>query len=102
VINGSSGDGVLMPGDWVGVGRQTGDADTTPGVMLSQVTQGLSLSSTFQGTMFIKPQLFTSPSDASAIVCYRPLGKFLVSDLRIKNRFGVEADISYILEQLYD
>lgn len=91
----STSDGWLMPGDWVSTGQyQTRVA----GCELKQVTQAL----TYDSKLYIKPAMFRSPADGAPVVCFQPFGKFLVSDLKIKNRLGVEADVSYTLEQVYD
>lgn len=104
LVNGgtASSDGLLLPGDFVSLGKYGLETVTNDGCELKMVTEPLTLDSSRAGYLKFKPQMFRSPATATAIQCLEPLGKFLVYGLKVDNRFGVEADVSYTLEQNYD
>jgi hypothetical protein len=71
---------------------------------LKQCTGILSSDSAGMGFLSFSPDLFnpTSVVSETPIIVKDPMGKFMMSNLKIKNRFGVYADVSYDLEHIYE
>jgi hypothetical protein len=88
---GGSVDEILLPGDWISVGDE-----------LKMVTAPLHSNSSGAGLLRFKPALFRSPSDLTPVVLTDPMGRFLASDFRVRNKFGTDAEISYMLEHHYE
>lgn len=87
----ASSTGLLLPGDWVEVSGE-----------LKQVTCQLNSDSAGIGYLQFEPPLVRSPAEASAVSLVDPMGKFLVSNIKIDNEFGTQARVSYDLEHIYE
>lgn len=54
------------------------------------------------GYLQFEPALFRSPADNDPVIILDPMGKFLLSNLKIDNEFGTQANVSYDLEHIYE
>lgn len=87
----ASEDGLLLPGDWFEINGE-----------LKQCTAALNSDAAGLGYLQFEPALFRSPSDNDPIIIKDPMGKFLVSNIKIDNEFGVQARVSYDIEHIYE
>lgn len=83
--------GLLLPGDWIEISGE-----------LKQVSAPLNSDSAGMGYLQFEPPMVRSPAEASAIVVVDPMGKFLVSNIKIDNEFGTQAIVTYDLEHIYE
>jgi hypothetical protein len=92
-VNGlpASTHGLLKPRDWISVNGE-----------LKMVTHPLGSDSTGVGHLRFKPALFRSPPANAPIHIVDPFGTFLLQNLKVDNRFGSDAIVSYDLEEVYD
>lgn len=86
-----STDGLLLPGDWFEINGE-----------LKQVTDVVNSDESGLGYLQFEPALVRSPSDNDPIVLTDPMGKFIVSNIKIENEFGTQARVSYDLEHIYE
>lgn len=54
------------------------------------------------GYLQFEPPLVRSPSNDDPVIITDPMGKFLVSNIKIDNEFGMQARVSYDLEHIYE
>jgi hypothetical protein len=87
----ASTDGLLMPGDWIGIGNE-----------LKMMTAPLNSTSTGAGVLHFSPALVRSPIDNDPVIVSDPMGKFLISNVKISNEFGTQATVTYDLEHIYE
>lgn len=86
-----SSNGLLLPGDWFEVNGE-----------LKQCTHPLNSDASGAGYLQFEPPLVRSPSNDDPIIFAQPMGKFLVSNIKIDNEFGTQARVSYDLEHIYE
>ncbi len=87
----ASTNGLILPGDWISIANE-----------LKCVTAPVNGDSSGNAYVRFKPQLFRSPANDAPIAVVDPMGKFLMSNFRDRNRFGSDAVISYDLEHVYE
>lgn len=87
----ASSSGLLLPGDWIEINGE-----------LKQVTAALNSDASGIGYLQFEPALVRSPSDNDPVAITDPMGKFLVSNIKIDNEFGTQAKVSYDLEHIYE
>lgn len=83
--------GLLLRGDAIEINSE-----------VKQVTASLDSNAGGLGYLEFEPALFRSPSNDDPIIITNPCGKFLVSNLKIDNEFGLYAHVSYDLEHVYE
>jgi hypothetical protein len=83
--------GLLVSGDWIEINGE-----------LKMVTAPLNSNASGLGYLNFKPELFRAAADNDPIIVADPMGKFLVSNIKVDNEFGLYADVSYDLEHIYD
>jgi hypothetical protein len=54
------------------------------------------------GYLQFEPALVRSPAENDPVVIVDPMGKFLISNIKIDNEFGTQARVSYDLEHIYE
>lgn len=86
-----SANGLLLPGDWFEINGE-----------IKQATAALNSDAAGIGYLQFEPALVRSPSDNDPIIFTDPMGKFLVSNIKIDNEFGTQARVSYDLEHIYE
>lgn len=87
----ASTNGLLLPGDWIEIGGE-----------LKQCTATLNSDAAGLGYLQFEPQLVRSPANDDPVIVTDPMGKFLVSNIKIENEFGTQARVSYDLEHIYE
>lgn len=87
----ASTNGLLLPGDWFEINGE-----------LKQCTAALNSDAAQLGYLQFEPALVRSPSNDDPINITDPMGKFLVSNIKIDNDFGTQARVSYDLEHIYE
>lgn len=87
----ASTSGVLLPGDFVEINGE-----------LKQVTVALDADAAGLGYLQFEPALIRSPANDDPVILTDPMGKFLVSNIKVDNEFGVQARVSYDLEHIYE
>lgn len=85
-----STNGLLLPFDWVSINGE-----------LKMVTAALNSDSSGNGYLRFRPALFETPADNTPVYVLDPMGMFLVSDLKVMNKFGSEAIVTYSLEEVF-
>jgi hypothetical protein len=69
---------------------------------LKQVTSPVSADAAGMSIMRFEPGLVRSPLQSDPIIVRAPMGKFLMSDLKIDNDFGQYSTVRYSLEHIYE
>lgn len=69
---------------------------------LKQCTAALNSDAAGLGYLQFEPGLIRSPADNDPIIITDPMGKFLVSNLKVDNEFGTQAIVTYDLEHIYE
>lgn len=69
---------------------------------LKTCTAALNSDAAGLGYLQFEPALFRSPADNDPVIILDPMGKFLMSNLKIENEFGTQAKVSYDLEHIYE
>lgn len=69
---------------------------------LKQCTAALNSDAAGLGYLQFEPALVRSPADNDPVIILDPMGKFLVSNLKIDNEFGTQAVVTYDLEHIYE
>lgn len=87
----ASTDGLLVAGDWFEINGE-----------LKQATASLSSDSAGRGFLECDPPIVRAPSDNDPVVVTAPTGKFLASNIRHENLFGLQTVTSYDLEHIYE
>lgn len=87
----ASTNGLLLPGDWLEINGE-----------LKQCAAPLNSDASGLGYLQFEPPLIRSPSNDDPIIVIDPMGKFLVSNIKIENEFGTQARVSYDLEHIYE
>lgn len=87
----ASTNGLLLPQDWVSISGE-----------LKQLVAPLNSNGSGQAYMRFKPQMFRSPADNLPVVITDPMGKFLVSKINDRNRFGLQSVTSYDIAHIYE
>lgn len=87
----ASTDDLLAFGDYFEIGGE-----------IKRCTSPLYGNSSGQGTLNFEPALVRSPADNAPIHVSEPMGKFLVSNIRVDNRFATQAIVTYDLEHIYE
>lgn len=87
----ASTSGLLLPEDMIEINGE-----------LKTCTAALNSDSAGMGYLQFEPALVRSPSDNDAVVILDPMGKFLISNIKIDNEFGTQARVSYDLEHIYE
>lgn len=87
----ASTNGLLLPGDWIEIGGE-----------LKQCTATLNSDAAGLGYLQFEPALVRSPANDDPVIVTDPMGKFLVSNIKIENEFGTQARVSYDLEHIYE
>lgn len=87
----ASTNGLLLPED---IFEINGELKTCTSTLRSDAT-GL-------GYLQFEPALVRSPADNDPVIILNPMGKFLMSNLKIDNEFGTQAIVSYDLEHIYE
>lgn len=82
---------LLLPGDFFSVGGE-----------IKFATNILDGDSSGAGYLQFEPALVRSPLDNDPIVIFDPIGKFLVSNIHVDNKFGTTAVVTYDLEHIYE
>jgi hypothetical protein len=83
--------GLLLPEDVVEINGE-----------LKTCTAALNSDAAGLGYLQFEPPLFRSPADNDPVIILDPMGKFLMSNLKIDNEFGTQALVSYDLEHIYE
>lgn len=86
-----STNGLLLPGDWFEVNGE-----------LKQATAALNSDAAGLGYLQFEPALVRSPANDDPVIVTDPMGKFMVSNIRIENEFGTQAVVTYDLEHIYE
>jgi hypothetical protein len=86
-----STNGLLLPEDVVEINGE-----------LKTCTAALNSDASGLGYLQFEPPLFRSPADNDPVIILDPMGKFLMSNLKIDNEFGTQASVSYDLEHIYE
>lgn len=87
----ASTNGLLLPGDWIEINGE-----------LKQCTAALNSDAAGLGYLQFEPALVRSPANDDPVIVTDPMGKFLVSNIKIENEFGTQARVSYDLEHIYE
>lgn len=87
----ASTSGLLLPGDWFEFGGE-----------LKQCAVSLNSDASTMGYLQFEPTLVRAPANNDPVVTTDPMGKFLVSNIKIDNQFGTQARVSYDLEHIYE
>lgn len=87
----ASTNGILLAGDFFEVNGE-----------LKQCTAALNSDAAGLGYLQFEPDLVRSPADNDPVILLDPMGKFLVSNIKIDNQFGTQAIVTYDLEHIYD
>lgn len=87
----ASTSGLLLAGDWFEVGGE-----------IKQVSASLNSDAAGLGFLQFEPPLVRSPADNDPVITTSPMGKFLVSNIKIDNQFGTQARVTYDLEHIYE
>jgi hypothetical protein len=87
----ASTDGLLLPGDYFEINGE-----------IKQATAALNSDAASLGYLQFEPALVRSPADNDPINVTDPMGKFLVSNIKVDNRFGQHAVVTYDLEHIYE
>jgi len=69
---------------------------------LKKLTASLNSDSSGNGYLQFGPALVRTPADNDPVILQKPLCKFLLSEARWSNRFGVYADLDITLDQVYE
>lgn len=69
---------------------------------LKTCTAALNSDAAGLGYLQFEPALVRSPADNDPVIILDPMGKFLMSNLKIDNEFGTQAKVSYDLEHIYE
>jgi hypothetical protein len=83
--------GLLRSGDWLEINGE-----------LKQATAALNSDAAGLGYLQFEPPLVRSPSNDDPVIFAEPMGKFLVSNIKIDNEFGTQARVTYDLEHIYE
>jgi hypothetical protein len=87
----ASTNGLLLPGDYFEINGE-----------LKQVTAPLNSDAAGLGYLQFEPALVRSPANDDPVIVVDPMGKFLVSNIQVDNRFGQHAVVTYDLEHIYE
>lgn len=87
----ASTNSLLLPGDWIEIGGE-----------LKQCSAALNSDAAGLGYLQFEPALVRSPADSDPVIVLDPMGKFLVSNIKIDNEFGTQAVVTYDLEHVYE
>jgi hypothetical protein len=87
----ASTNGLLLPGDWIAINGE-----------LKQCTAALNSDAAGLGYLQFEPPLVRSPSNDDPVIVTDPMGKFLVSNIKVDNEFGTQAVVTYDLEHIYE
>lgn len=87
----ASTDELLAFGDWFEIGGE-----------IKMCTSPLYANSSGEGTLNFEPALVRSPANNAPVMVSDPMGKFLVSNIRVDNRFATQAVVTYDLEHIYE
>lgn len=87
----ASTSGLLLPGDFFEINGE-----------LKQATAALNSDDAGLGYLQFEPNLVRSPSNDDPVIVIDPMGKFLVSNIKIDNEFGTQAVVTYDLEHVYE
>lgn len=87
----ASTNGVLLPGDWIEIGGE-----------LKQVSWPLNSDGAGLGYLQFEPALVRSPANDDPVIVTDPMGKFLVSNIKVQNQFATQAVVTYDLEHIYE
>lgn len=87
----ASTDALLLPGDFFEVAGE-----------IKIATSALNSDSAGLGTVHFSPPLVRAAAADEPIHFAAPMGKFLVSNIKIDNDFGTQARVSYDLEHIYE
>lgn len=87
----ASTNGLLLPGDYFEINGE-----------IKQCTAALNSDATGLGYLQFESALVRSPANEDPIIVIDPMGKFLVSNIRVDNRFGTDAVVTYDLELIYE
>jgi hypothetical protein len=87
----ASTSGLLLPGDY---------AETKGEI--KQATAALNSDAAGLGYLQFESTLVRSPANDDPVSIVDPMGKFLVSNIKIDNRFGQHAIVTYDLEHIYE
>jgi len=87
----ASTSGILLAGDFFEVNGE-----------LKQCTAALNSDAAGLGYLQFEPDLVRPPADNDPVILTDPMGKFLVSNIKIDNQFGTQAIVTYDLEHIYD
>lgn len=86
-----STNGLLLPEDFFEINGE-----------LKQCTAALNSDAAGLGYLQFEPGLIRSPADNDPVIITDPMGKFLVSNLKVDNEFGTQAIVTYDLEHIYE
>jgi hypothetical protein len=87
----ASTSGLLLPGDYFEINGE-----------IKQATAALNSDAAQLGYLQFEPALVRTPADNDPINALDPMGKFLVSNIKVDNRFGQHAVVTYDLEHIYE
>lgn len=87
----ASTSGLLLPDDFFEINGE-----------LKRCTATLSSDASQLGYLQFEPALVRSAADNDPVVILDPTGKFLVSNIKVENRFGSQAIVTYDLEHIYE
>lgn len=87
----ASTSGLLLADDWVEINGE-----------IKHVLTSLNSDAAGLGYLQFEPPLVRSPADNDAVIITNPMGKFLVSNVKLENEFGTQARVSYDLEHIYE
>jgi len=87
----ASTNGLLLPDDIFEINGE-----------LKMCTAALNSDAAGLGYLQFEPPLVRSTSDNDPVIIADPMGKFLVSNVKIDNEFGTQARVSYDLEHIYE
>lgn len=83
--------GLLLPDDVVEINGE-----------LKTCTATLNSDANGMGYLQFEPALVRSPADNDPVIVHHPMGKFLMSNLKVDNEFGTQAIVSYDIEHIYE
>jgi hypothetical protein len=87
----ASTSGLLLPGDYFEINGE-----------IKQATAALNSDAAGLGYLQFEPALVRSPADNDPVIVIDPMGKFLVSNIKVQNQFGTQAVVTYDLEHIYE
>jgi hypothetical protein len=87
----ASTNGLLLPGDYFEINGE-----------IKQCTAPLNSDAAGLGYLQFEPALVRSPANDDPVIVTDPMGKFLVSNIKIENEFGTQAVVTYDLEHIYE